>query len=384
MINPLNFFRKKDEQGNEIEDVNEKRTSTLGYVLLIFMVIFVISVGQTIFHDLESIPEKPSRISQCVSIFSGKSYDKTLNTISYTPTSCVFGDIDYRFGLEADYKLIENDLKRIVAINKQINTLSGNINKTQRDLDRTSNNYDVSLQEKMAQEQNPVMDRNDLQQNIINQRTTVLSTQAQIKSLENERNVLVKKIDPTVQRIKTNLVGAERYYERAVAIYNLKTFFLKLLFISPLFAFSVYYYLKLKKKNSPYTIIYTAIVGATSFLFLEIILVLLYDIIPKEFIERIFEFFRSIVALRFVLYYGSVILVIAIFGGIVYYIQKRVYNPQNVAMRRLKDNKCPGCSFLINLHYNHCPKCGRQLKNECEHCGNLRMSDLPHCPNCGN
>ena len=113
-----------------------------------------------------------------------------------------------------------------------------------------------------------------------------------------------------------------------------------------------------KKTDSPYTIIITAIFFATTILFLEIIL--LYDIIPRGFIEKILNFFLNSSILRFVLYYAVVIIVILILGGIVYYIQKEIYDPKRVAIRSLKNNKCPIRDFDLSLANNFCPSCGKR------------------------
>ena len=68
----------------------------------------------------------------------------------------------------------------------------------------------------------------------------------------------------------------------------------------------------------------TALTTSFSILFLQVIGGFLYDILPKEWLGRIFKFFLEVPFLRYVIYYGSVILVIGLFGGIVYYIQKKV------------------------------------------------------------
>jgi len=111
--------------------------------------------------------------------------------------------------------------------------------------------------------------------------------------------------------------------------------------------------------------------------------VFLYDVLPMKWFSRIFDLFLEIPFLRYVIYYGSVILVITLFGGIVYYIQKKVYSPVKVAIRRIKDKKCPGCSFALDSNHNFCPNCGLQLKEKCENCGNFKIRYLAHCHNCG-
>ncbi len=388
MKNPIMFFKEKNDNNNEIEEISERKTSKLGYFLLFIMVIFLLVIGQTVFGDLQRIVKKPSYISSCITNLSyGYNSAQELKTYNYRHRdydSCNFGSIESKFRLNNDYQSIENELKSLSLINGQISNLEAIIRRTENSLQKNNNQYDVSLQEKIADEQEPVLNKDALKQNISDNQLLITNTRRQINNLESDKLKIISKIEPTVKIIYDKEKKAKKEYDKMVAFYNIKVFFLKFLFIFPILAFSVFYYLKLKKSNSPYTIIYAAITAATSLLFLQIISILLFWIIPKEFIAEIFRFFLSISILRYILYYGVVIIVIFFFGGIVYYIQKRVYNSKNIAMRRLRDNKCPNCSFLINMYYNHCPKCGRRLKKECEHCGNLKIADLPHCPNCGN
>lgn len=383
----------------EVEEVGERRTSVLGYFLLTIMVIFLIIVGQTVFSDLGSILKKPQYPSTCVTALNFGSYNdssygedfnnhsfsgaSSLSELAYFPSSCSFGDLDKRFSLDVDFKSVESQVRQIVTYNEQIRSLKNKVSKGEEQINQLGSRYDISLQEKMAGEQKPVMDSGTLQNDIVGQQDVVVSNQKDIRNLTNQRDQLVLKVTPNVSRLQDNLKKAINAYNDAFAWYKFKIFLLKLIFILPVFGFALYYYLRLKKNNSPYTIIYTAIVVATSVLFLEIILILLYDIIPRGLLAKIFKIFMSTPILRYILYYGAVLVVLGIFGGIVYYIQKRVYDSRNVAMRRLRDNKCPNCSFIINMFYNNCPKCGRQLKEKCVYCGNLRLSDLPHCPNCG-
>ncbi len=173
------------------------------------------------------------------------------------------------------------------------------------------------------------------------------------------------------------------YYKDQEARYNFIVFLLRLLFVLPFFILSLRYYFKLHRKNSPNAIIVASILAAASALFMEIVIIFLYQILPTEWLERLFKILREVVALKYIIYYFSAFLVIFIFGGTVYLIQKRVFDPRRVALRRLKDSKCANCSFPIDKSYDFCPKCGKPLKEKCSHCGNLRLKNLPHCPFCG-
>lgn len=153
--------------------------------------------------------------------------------------------------------------------------------------------------------------------------------------------------------------------------------------MAPFFAFSVFFYFKLKRKNSSYTIILTALIVAFSLLFLQVIGSFLYEILPKEWFGRSWALMLEVPFLRYLIYYGSVILVIGLLDGIVFYLQKKIFDPVKVAIRRLKDKKCPNCSCALNPQQSFCPVCGLQLKEKCSHCAELKIKYLAHCPHCG-
>jgi len=360
------------------EEVSEKRTSALGYILLIVMAVFMIGIGQTIFSDLRKIPERPTAPAHCVSAISNSN---NLNGLSHNQ-KCRFTEIDEKFSLDSQYNNISSQVDEIASLKSKISKNTTNITTKEREISKLNKDYDLSLQEKMAGDSG-IMNSTAIQNSITFKRNEINNLKKQNRTLESQRDSLVIKITPQVNIIKGSYTQAQEEYKDKNAFYQFKIFLLMLLFVLPFFAASIYFYLKLKKKNSPYTVIFTAIAGASSILFLQTVLMFLYQILPKEWLTRIFKFFMDVPFLRYIVYYGSVILVIALFGGIVYFIQKRVFSPAKVAIRRLKDKKCPGCSFALNSDHNYCPKCGQQIKEKCVNCGKAKIRYLAHCPNCG-
>lgn len=364
---------------NSYDEISEKKTSKLGYIFLFIMVLFVIGIGQTIFSDLKGIPERPVSPSGCI-LNSVNDLDN-LNRIR-CPYRGEFNEVDREFGLDRKFNNIESQLQNISALNQTINSNNGTISELERRIEELSEDYDLSLQEKIAEEES-IMDKNSIKSEITGLRNQISNLERNITSLENQRDSIISQLNNSVRSIEQSYEEAHDHYLTVRAWYKFKVFLLTLLFVLPFFVFSLFFYLKLKKKDSPYTIILTALTTAFSILFLQVVLVFLYDILPKEWIERIFELFSNLPFLRYIIYYGSIILVIGLFGGIVYYIQKKVFDPTRVAVRRLKDKKCPGCSFTLDSDHVFCPNCGLQLKEKCEHCENLKIRYLAHCPNCG-
>jgi hypothetical protein len=229
-----------------------------------------------------------------------------------------------------------------------------------------------------------VIDDGALQNSLSGNQIELQRSQTTLADLEKQEVSLRAQLTPMATQMKQLYQQAKQQYEITLAWYKFKVVGVQLLFILPLFFLALFRYFSLKKKDSPYTIIATAALGALGFLLLQVVGLFLWEIIPKGLLEKIFIFFREIAILRYVLYYAFIGLVIAIFGGIVYIIQKRVFNPRSVAIRRIKDKKCPGCSFPIDVHFEtFCGKCGLQVLDTCASCQKAKVRYLDHCSHCG-
>lgn len=367
----------KSDPTDTYAEIEEKKTSKLGYLILGALFFFLIITGQTIYQDIEQIPYHPIPPSYCA-LINNVSLTSMYNYERY----CTFSDIDRQYGIDISINLLEPDLKTIVQYNQQLSDRNSQQYSNEMQLNSLLKQYGISLQETMANE-DALMDKPEIKRQITTLRTNRDNLNAQIKDLENKRRAIIEKIDPKLIELKNVYDKADEDYKNRLVYYSIKAFILKLLFILPLFLVFLKYYLRYKKKDSPYTIIITAIFFATTILFLEIVLILLYDILPRGYIEKILNIFLNSSILRYVLYYIVVIMVILILGGIVFYIQKNIYDPKKVAIRSLKNNKCPKCDFDLILGNNFCPHCGREIKTKCSNCNNYRYKDLGYCPSCG-
>ncbi len=156
-----------------------------------------------------------------------------------------------------------------------------------------------------------------------------------------------------------------------------------MLFVIPFLFFSTRWYLRSKKSDSPYTIIATSVMAASVILTLQIVLMFLYEVLPLGWFADIFVLLSEVPIFRFIIYYGVVGLVVAFFGGTVFIIQKRIFNPKRVALRRIKKHECPRCSYSIHHSDRFCPSCALKLKDTCESCGHDRSVHLRFCTHCG-
>ncbi|MBT5016255.1 hypothetical protein HN748_05355 [Candidatus Peregrinibacteria bacterium] len=355
-------------------EISEKKTSKLGYLILIALFIFIVSIGQTIFHDIQDIPNNPENPSYCAS-----NYGDNLTNLTYK-SRCYFSDTDVRYGIDDLIEGIDPTIEEIIDYNKAIKSKTNTLD----DLDRDEfvQDYGLSLLEEIAEEEG-VFDEEELQEELVELEETMADLQAEIANLEESRDDLIAKIQPQLDELDVAYDEALDYYETQKAWYSLKAFVLKLFFVLPFFGLFLWLYLKHKRKDSPYTIIITSVFFASVALFLEIVLIFLYDVLPKAWFMSIFDFLMAVAALKYIVYYGAVALVIVVLGGIVFFIQKNLYNPKRVALRCLKDNKCPSCSLSLKLSEKYCAKCGHQIKDMCEKCDHLKYVDLDHCPHCG-
>jgi hypothetical protein len=378
----MKFFTNRKEnvkpevQSVQEETVSERQTTKIGYVMLFLMVVFVVGIAQTIFFDLGQLVAAPDRPDTCVQRFADDNYVRT------TVPVCSFGEIDSQMGIDRLITDIKPTFEQVVARNVTIDNLEDDQRRLEREIVTQERAYELSLQETIADEQE-LFEANQIQLTISQLRNDKAAVDTSLASTKNNRAQLVVSYAAKRGELRTMYDFAEAEYDRQYGWYRFQVFLLMLVFVVPFFAVTTRYYLKLKRANSPHTIIAGAAMIAAALLFLQVVLLFLYEIIPSYWIEVIFSFFLSMPLLRYVLYYGSIVVIIGVFGGIVYFIQKRIYDPLRVARRALKHSQCPRCDFSITRHDTYCANCALVLRHECHVCSQSRSSHLPVCATCG-
>jgi hypothetical protein len=372
------FSRKGQVESVQAEEtIHEQKTTKFGYFLLFIMVIFIVGITQTIFYDLGRVVASPEAPSRCVSTLVAD----RVPTRTTVPT-CSFGDIDREYQVDVLANVVLETTRKLAGYNGLIDNQQDQLRDTTRELNAAERAYELSLQEKIAEE-TVLFERTELQAQIQSVRTRTSVINQEIATLTTTRDQLFAATIAQRNQLDIAYQQANVAYDTQKAWYKTKVFGLMLVFVLPFFIFSVRSYFRLKQKNSPYTIISAAIAVASSLLFLQVVGLFLYDVLLGPWIVAIIEFLLVVPLFRYVLYYGSVLLVIGIFGGIVYLIQRRIHDPVRVARRRLNDNKCPNCSFKINRTEQYCPSCATTLQRTCTVCGQQRFAQLPVCHSCG-
>lgn len=380
---------KTEHVGSEI---GEKRTTLLGYVLLIAMVIVGFGQGQSFINKIAENIDQPQAPSACVEALRSQ-IDLEVRSLPGT------GFYYYGFDTFRECKLTPYELSHGVAaivaevkpllderhiLQSELDTLNASLSGIDTRLRGTKSDYDLSLQEAQAGVPNPIfVDKGGLQANI--------------GATSAERDQLVARIAPLTLRVKeldakvrdiavahqAEIKAEYTQYERELAWANTLRALLELVFLAPLFYFALRRYFIAEGKRAFTAIIWAAVTTIFALLFAQVVAVFIYDIIPHALIEVLLKFFAQFKFIASIAQYLLLILVPALFGGIVYLIQKRVYGGRAVYLRAMKTMKCPNCSMHLRDDMRFCPVCGFQVKEKCPSCGVDRYKGLEHCDKCG-
>ena len=156
---------------------------------------------------------------------------------------------------------------------------------------------------------------------------------------------------------------AQGEYNAAYQIYRWKVLAVRLAFVLPLLVVAIAMFLKAKKVKSKYTIHANAFMAFASLLLIYTIIVNVWQVLHVIGISIL----------------GAVACAITLA-----YIKKQYFSFERISMSRLKQNKCPWCTFPIRHDMSYCQNCGKKLAYKCPECGEMRSILTRFCPNCGN
>ena len=309
-----------------IEQVSEVKTSKLGAILLTLMVVFVFSISQTFINDISKIVSKPQQPSYCILDLAlssksnlNKDYCQQVSKAYYydeTPRP-KFNSTDIEYGLEQQYELTIQKANPLFL-----------------------------LQEELKSESNKLQTlRQNLQDQLPTQSPLQIEKQKQLISEINSKiTTEYTLVQPLQDELKKQYTKVKTTINFQLFFYYLIDFLLQLIFVLPFFAIALKKYFLLKKLNSPYTVIATSVVVATSLLILQIVAGFLFNALPWGYLEKVWVWMNQIQFLKYIVYYLTVGITIAVFGGIVYQIQKS----GNFFLKLLLDNLNPNELGLQN------------------------------------
>lgn len=394
-----NLIRRPADKKEEMPidfDGTERSTPKAGYILLFLMFIAALFFGWRAISDLKDVPQKPEFLSSCAVSFidySWEDYGRNgvstypsgaevpigpmpyggsygLNIPSLSKTACAFSLYEIKYGIPAVFEKRE-------ALSLELNNSDLRLQEVMNSIADSERQYSLALQEKTAEEQKKLYFIPDIQR--------------RLESLRQEKTGLEIKIDkargdlkPIDDDLKVRYRDVMKDYRYQWRWYEFKVFLLELLFVLPFFLLVFWGYQRLFFRNSPYAIIFTALLGVASVLLLRVFIVWFWSLFLARIIQTVWQFIQNFALLRSLVFYGGMVLSIVIFGGAVYLLQKRIFDPRRVAIRRIRDKQCPSCQTSLDLADIYCPNCGRVIKEKCSVCGAMRWKDLAFCPHCNN
>ncbi len=404
----FSFFKKQNQvlaerpTHSELGDT-EQRTPKAGYLLLLVMVIASLMFGWRALDDVSNVPLRPQILSQCANEFLfvdwedvGRfsyyqyaepayfddsfpaSYDRSLASLNglngpYYPrkekSQCAFSALEVKYGIPKAYE------KRY-AINLNLQNLQLELQQTDNSIVDFERQYNLGLQEKIAEEQRRLYPIGAIQQQLEPLRKKKAELEIQIDRLRGEMRPFDDGLKAQYAKLIPEFRNQWRWYE-------FKVFLLQVVFVAPFFLFVFFAYRRLLLRKSPYAIIFTALLFVASVFALRIFIAWFWNLFLARVIQALWTFIQSVALLKSLVFYGGMLASIVVFGGAVYLLQKHIFDPKRTALRALKHNKCPQCEFSLDMSVEFCPNCSRRIRKKCVKCGNMRFVDFLTCPHCG-
>lgn len=287
----------------------------------------------------------------------------------------------------------EHNIKELISSS---NKLLNNQNKIDSELSYIRENYNTVLFEKMSsQTQDKSIIKDDLStQNIKEKHDAYIKELERIKeNLEQLNNNFVKSksVEELVSYVSKNKEQINQDIESMNKAYSIKRELVTLAFLLPL-VFMFFYMMKryLTKERYILYILFKNILIVSLIPTVISIISLVYELLPKIFIEKVLKFFYEL-EVPFIVYYFVITIFIFIFGYLIIKLQKKFKEENN----RLKNNSitkiesynkniCNNCGNRVDFNsMNFCPCCQNKLKVECDSCHHMIIQGLDYCSNCG-
>ncbi|MEK7453058.1 MAG: zinc ribbon domain-containing protein [Patescibacteria group bacterium] len=385
------IFRKEKEEKNIKEigfEERERKTPFLGYLLLVAMVIVMLWLGFFALDDLYNVPKKPQNLSYCSDSYTiykwedawrrnmevlqkpDFSYPKFAPQSAGIQDECDFSDIEKEFEIPKIFSTTK-------ALRMEILEIQNNLINQENILSSSREQYSLGLTERIAVEKQPLYSTEKI-------KIELSALEKDVAFLRVELDNKKREFKPFEEELR-NLYSKIQEKQRSLWIWHdFYAFLLQIIFVFPLFFGLLSLYFKLSAKNSPYLIIATFMLIPASIFIIDITFVYFWGLFLGRILEEIWLFIRDIEILRSLLSYIGMILSALIFGGAVFFLQKRIFSPKRIALRHLRDQKCPNCSLSLYLSKQFCSNCGSEILIKCQMCGKERYKYLSTCQYCGN
>jgi len=382
------FRNKKIKQDNiAAEDLSEKQTTKLWYLLLFLMFITIIVSAQWTINIIKNVVNRPNDIPYCVKkvlnvLEDGKYYSSPYYNDEFSHCNLTS---DYpKFNFTYEINNLKPIYKTVLQYNKEVNNLNYKKRSLSYSNEKNRKTYETSLLEKMANEENTIYKREIIKQDIRSNNKEINQIISKINNINKKINSLLEQNKDSVLVLNNKIEKVHKEYKTAYLWYKFKLAVLLLLFIGSVFTILYKLYVKTKSKNSPYTIIFSVATFTYGLVFLQIVFSIFYDLIPHRFILFLEKLLNNFKPLLYILQFIYPIIIVWIFGFIIYKIQKRLYSKENILKRIIQDKKCPNCWNTVDINKKYCPLCDYQIQERCANCKQLTIKWMPYCSNCWN
>jgi hypothetical protein len=379
------------------EELDAKRTTKLGMAFVIIMVVAGIWQGQVLLGSIEETIRPPESLSACFSDAVNRSglpirinrssslyYE---NRGSYGSTACYYSALEVKRGFPALYDSIKPKIEKLSIVNTELSIAYSNLSKEKNNKNTQQQNYNTSLFENISGKDQTVYSSSSIATTLVLAEDGIMVLEKLIATQQLEVQSIQNEIKQTIVRSSSLLEFVASDYDSAIRLVELKRFLISFLILTPLVWFTMRRYFAAKNTRSPYSIIWGGSALISAILFGQVLIVLVYKIIPESLLEKttqlLSELFQSFEFLVIVLQWLGFVLIPLFFGCLVYKIQKKFYNPLAVAVRSIKEGKCPKCTMKIKDSMIHCPMCSFGLRVQCQSCPSTSVCFARYCEGCG-
>jgi hypothetical protein len=394
------------------EEFESKRTTKLGMVFVIIMVITGIWQGQSLFSAVSATITPPAQLSTCFFTLvreSGQNipidYDSSSYSSAYSYSSvrygvngydgynngatpvCAYNDIEKKYTIESLYAMVSPLIAKRNDVSREKSTLESKLSTLRYSSNSVRDTYNTALFESIAERSGPVYSTSTLNVSLRSKEAEMQDLQTRIDSYTTEISAMTEQIRATVGTKISDIRNVADEFNTRLKWLEFKRFLVSILLLAPLAFFTIRRYFRAKNERSEFAIIWSAVALISTILSTQLLVVFAYRILPHRLIQVIAEMFATIFsqfAFLFVLVqWFALILVPLFFGFLVYKIQKKYYNKEAVMMRALKDNKCPRCTLKVKDQMVFCPSCSYVLRKTCASCKHTSISYARYCEECG-
>lgn len=287
----------------------------------------------------------------------------------------------------------EHDIKQLIITQ---NELLNRENKINNELYYIKENYNTVLFEKLSSQNT---DKSIIKDNLTTQnvKERYVTYEKELAKIQKEKENFYKtfseskSVKDLISYVNDNNVQINDDIEKANKAYSLKIELVTLLFLFPL-VFGFFYLMKrylLKEKYILYVMFKNIFIISLIPTFISIFS-LIYEFLPKIFLEKLMQFFYEL-EIPFIVYYFVIVIFIFLFGFLIIKVQKR-YKESNNKLRNnsiskvesYNKNICNNCGNSVDFKtMNFCSCCQNQLKIECKFCQHKTIKGLTYCSNCG-